>query len=62
MISKRERIILITNKKVADASLDSAAANNVGERTTNAEGVFPLCAGDRILVIVSLIMSHLKCG
>ena len=35
-------------------TLDTATSANVGERTTNAEGVFPLCAGDRILVIVSL--------
>ena len=49
----------MTYNKVS--SLDTATSANVGERTTNAEGVFPLCDGDRILVIVSpLIISHLQ--
>merc|ERR1719288_604195 len=40
-----------TNKMVS--SLDSATSSNVGERTTNAEGVFKLCDGDRLIVIAS---------
>jgi len=40
-----------TNGMVPD--LDTATSANMGERTTNAEGVFELCAGDRILVIAS---------
>jgi len=40
-----------TNDMVND--LATATSDNVGERTTNAEGVFSLCAGDRLLVIAS---------
>ena len=46
----RQLYNVITNEKVPD--LDTATSANMGERTTNAEGVFELCAGDRILVIV----------
>ena len=31
-------------------------SDNWGERTTNGEGVFPLCAGDTIIAIVSAII------
>merc|ERR1719458_373857 len=42
-----------TNTNAMVSTLDTATSANTGERTTNAEGVFPLCAGDRIIVIAS---------
>ena len=50
-IEKNYSKFLNVSLKVND--LATATSDNVGERTTNAEGVFSLCAGDRLLVIVS---------
>ena len=47
--------IIISNDSLKVNDLATATSDNVGERTTNAEGVFSLCAGDRLLVIVSWI-------
>ena len=46
-------MIIISNDCLKVNDLATATSDNVGERTTNAEGVFSLCAGDRLLVIVS---------
>ena len=48
-------MIIISNDSLKVNDLSTATSDNVGERTTNAEGVFSLCAGDRLLVIVSWI-------
>ena len=48
-------MIIISNDSLKVNDLATATSDNVGERTTNAEGVFSLCAGDRLLVIVSWI-------
>ena len=48
-------LIIISNDSLKVSDLATATSDNVGERTTNAEGVFSLCAGDRLLVIVSWI-------
>ena len=48
-------MFIISNDSLKVNDLATATSDNVGERTTNAEGVFSLCAGDRLLVIVSWI-------